>query len=223
MLLKDKHIRTFFAAVLLLASSAALMAAPAEKEGHLIITEVSVDYGTSSMVIIGYDLDFGDGPLAVILGDTDITADCALDDPEADPQTITCVDLVLPVAADLLLVVSNGNGAPQIDEYDLTFGAVGPPGPQGPPGIIGFYKVRVQETVTADEAMFGGVREGNCDAGDFPISVGWFANAGNMIDGMSLSEMAGGAASVFVRNLNEGSAFGVGINCADFSPAHEEP
>jgi hypothetical protein len=137
MLLKDKHIRTFFAAVLLLASSAALMAAPAEKEGHLIITEVSVDYGTSSMVIIGYDLDFGDGPLAVILGDTDITADCAMDLPLTEPQSITCVGLALPVAAELLLVVSNGNGAPQIDEYDLTFGAVGPTGADGADGADG--------------------------------------------------------------------------------------
>jgi hypothetical protein len=134
MLFKNKHIGTFFATVLLLANSAALMAAPAEKEGHLIITEVSVDYETSSMVIIGYDLDFGDGPLAVILGDTDISADCALDLPLTEPQTISCDSLVLPVAADLLLVVSNGDGAPQIDEYDLTFGAVGPAGVDGNEG-----------------------------------------------------------------------------------------
>jgi hypothetical protein len=137
MLIKDKHLGTFFAAVLLLASSAALMAAPAEKEGHLIITEVSVDEGDSSMVIIGYDLDFGDGPLAVILGDTDITADCAMDLPLTEPQSITCVGLALPVAAELLLVVSNGNGAPQIDEYDLTFGAVGPTGADGADGADG--------------------------------------------------------------------------------------
>ncbi len=89
--------------------------------------------------------------------------------------------------------------------------------------LLGFYKVRVQITVTADEAEFGAAREGNCDAGDFPISVGWFANQGNRIEGMSLSENAGGAASVFVRNLSEGSAYGIGINCADFSPAHVEP
>ena len=213
----------FIAGGFALAGTTALAVKEVEKEGHLTISEVSVDYGTSSMLIIGLNLDFGPDPLEVILGDTDISSDCALDLPLTDPQSISCNDLDLPVATDLLLLVSNGIGASQTDEYDLTFGAVGPPGPQGPPGIIGFYKVRVQATITADEAEFGGVREGNCDAGDFPISVGWFANAGNMIDGMSLSEMAGGAASVFVRNLNEGSAFGVGINCADFSPAHEEP
>lgn len=100
-------------------------------------------------------------------------------------------------------------------------GDTGDEGPEGPPGgIIGFYKVRVQETVTADEAINGAVREATCDAGDFPISIGWFGNPGNSIDGMSLSEMAGGSASVFVRNLAEGSAYGVGVNCADFSPVH---
>ena len=129
---------TMFIALCFILPATAVLAGPsAEKEGHLIITEVSVDYGTSSMVIIGYDLDFGDGPLAVILGDTDISADCALDLPLADPQTITCVNLALPVAAELLLVVSNGNGASQIDEYDLTFGAVGPQGEIGPQGDTG--------------------------------------------------------------------------------------
>jgi hypothetical protein len=130
-------IKMFIALCFILPATAVLAGPSAEKEGHLIITEVSVDYGTSSMVIIGYDLDFGDGPLAVILGDTDISADCALDLPLADPQTITCVDLALPVAAELLLVVSNGNGASQIDEYDLTFGAVGPQGEIGPQGDTG--------------------------------------------------------------------------------------
>jgi hypothetical protein len=100
-------------------------------------------------------------------------------------------------------------------------GPVGPEGPVGPPGgIIGFYKVREQITVTAAEAINGAVREATCDAGDFPISVGWFANPGNAIDGMSVDEFAGGGAGVFVRNLSEGSAYGVGVNCADFNPEH---
>ena len=102
-------------------------------------------------------------------------------------------------------------------------GPPGPEGPEGPPGgIIGFYKVREQLTVTADEAMDGAVREASCDAGDFPISVGWFASSGNTIEGMSVSsDTAGGSAGVFVTNLREGSSYGVGVNCADFSPAHQ--
>jgi hypothetical protein len=129
--------RILLSFVFVLFASTALAAKPSPAEGNLTIIEVSVDYGTSSMVIIGYDLDFGDGPLAVILGDTDITADCALDLPLADPQTITCVGLALPVATDLLLIVSNGNGQKQTDEYDLTFGAVGPQGEKGETGADG--------------------------------------------------------------------------------------
>jgi len=71
--------------------------------------------------------------------------------------------------------------------------------------------------------MNGALSEATCDASDFPISVGWFASAGSVIDSMSLDEFAGGSAGVFVSNLQEGSAFGVGVNCADFSPVHEEP
>ena len=126
------QIVAFLAIGLLMASTTAL-AEEVEGEGHLTIFEVSVDYDDSSMLIIGIDLDFGPKPLKVILGDTDITGYCTLD----DPQTISCAGLTLPVAADLLLIVSNGNGAPSNDEYDLTFGAVGPQGDQGEQGKIG--------------------------------------------------------------------------------------
>jgi hypothetical protein len=132
-----KLIIVVIASCFMLSISATITATEVEKEGHLTITEVEVDYPTSSMVIVGFDLDFGPAPLEVILGDTDITGICALDLPLTSPQTITCTGLALPVAADMLLSVSNGNGAPHGDEYDLTFGAVGPQGPQGKQGDQG--------------------------------------------------------------------------------------
>jgi hypothetical protein len=128
-----KQMVAFLATSLLMASTAALAQDEIEKEGHVTINEVSIDYGDSSMLINGIDLDFGPQPLKVTLGDIDISANCTLD----DPQTISCDDLDLPVAADLLLLVSNGNGAPHNDEYDLTFGAVGPQGVQGKIGPQG--------------------------------------------------------------------------------------
>lgn len=84
-----KQIVAYFAVGLLMASTTALADQPSPAEGNLTIIEVSVDYETSSMVIIGYDLDFGDDPLEVLLGDTDISDDCALDLPLVDPQTIS--------------------------------------------------------------------------------------------------------------------------------------
>jgi hypothetical protein len=158
-----------------MASTAALAKDKIEKEGHLTIYEVSVDYGDSSMLIIGIDLDFGPQPLKVILGDTDISDDCALDDPEADPQTISCEGLDLPVATDLLLLVSNGNGAPHNDEYDLTFGAVGPTGsdgadgatgPQGPSSGAASQVVAGQGSTALSTAV--------CPAGTFAIGGGFF-------------------------------------------------
>ena len=158
-----KQIVMFLAAGLLVTSASASSDKAIEEEGYLTISEVSVDYESSTMLIIGSDLNFGPDPLQVILGDTDISSHCVLDDPLADPQIIFCDSLALPVAADLLLIVSNGQDATQTDEYDLTIGAVGPqgihgdkgergergdpgprgeqgmPGPLGPPGNNAFF------------------------------------------------------------------------------------
>jgi hypothetical protein len=160
MLIIVKQIVMFLAAGLLVVSAAAFAGIVIEEEGDLTISEVSVDYETSTILIMGSDLNFGPDPLQVILGDTDISSHCVLDYPLADPQTIFCDSLALPVAADLLLIVSNGQRSTQTDEYDLTFGAVGPrgfqgekgdkgdpgppgergkPGPQGPPGNNAFF------------------------------------------------------------------------------------
>ena len=132
-----KQIVMFLTAGLLVASAAAFADKVVEEEGYLTISEVSVDYESSTMLIMGSDLSFGPDPLQVILGDTDISSHCVLDDPQADLQIIFCDGLVLPVAADLLLIVSNGQDANHTDEYDLTFGAVGPQGIQGEKGERG--------------------------------------------------------------------------------------
>ena len=132
-----KQIVTFLAAGPLMISAAAFADKAVEEEGYLTISEVSVDYESSTMMIIGSDLNFGPDPLQVILGGTDISSHCVLDNPLADPQIIFCESLALPVAIDLLLIVSRGQGATQTDEYDLTFGAIGPQGLQGEKGDPG--------------------------------------------------------------------------------------
>lgn len=129
-----KHIAMFLAAGSLVAGAAAFADSVTEEEESLTIFEVSVDYESSTMLIIGGGMNAGPDPLKVMVGDTDISGHCVLDDPMADPQVVFCESLVLPDAADLLLIVSNGQDAARADEYDLTFGAVGP---QGPPGIPG--------------------------------------------------------------------------------------
>jgi hypothetical protein len=152
-----KQVVMFLAAGPLMISAAAFADEVVEEKGYLTISEVSVDYESSTMVIIGSDLNFGPDPLQVTLGGTDISRHCVLDDPMADPQIIICDRLALPVVADLLLIVSRGQDATQIDEYDLTFGAIGPQGiqgekgdpgprgeqgmkgPQGPPGNNAFF------------------------------------------------------------------------------------
>ena len=132
-----KQIVMFLTAGSLVVSAAAFANEAVEEEGYLTISEVSVDFKSSTMLIIGSDLNFGPDSLQVILGGTDISSHCVLDNPLADPQIIFCESLALPVATDLLLIVSRGQGATQTDEYDLTFGAIGPQGLQGEKGDPG--------------------------------------------------------------------------------------
>lgn len=153
----------FMAAGLLVAGAAASADRAVELNGSLTISEVSVDYESSAMLIVGSGMDSGPDPIQVTLGGTDISSHCVLDDSTVQPQAILCDSLVLPVAVDLLLIVSNGKDATRIDEYDLTFGAVGPQGlpgkkgekgdrgdpgprgdrgeagPQGAPGYVAFF------------------------------------------------------------------------------------
>ena len=89
--------------------------------------------------------------------------------------------------------------------------------------LLGFYKVRDQQTASEDDAINGAQSEATCDPSDFPISVGFFGPQSVRLIGMFLNENAGGNAGVSLENLVEGSAFGVGVNCADFDPVHVDP
>ncbi len=131
---------TFVLLLVLVIASQAWSAKPQPPGHHLNITEVLVSDAAKTITITGTDLDFGPGPLSVILGDVDtgpgdITTECT-GGPAPTATMIVC-DLSaggLPPAGDYLLTVSQGTGQSQGDEYDLTIGAVGPVGPQGPPG-----------------------------------------------------------------------------------------
>ena len=104
---------------------------PTPPGNHLNIIEVSVDFNTNTLTIIGEDLGFG-APLVVTLGGIDIGF-----------MTATNVEIVSTITSstfppgDYLLTVSTGNGQSQNDEYDLTIGAVGPKGDQGDQGPQG--------------------------------------------------------------------------------------
>lgn len=132
-----RKIAMFLAAGSLVAGAAAFADRAIEEEGSLIISAVSVDYESSTISIVGSGMNSGSEPLQVILGDTPISGQCMLDDPWANPQVLFCDGLVLPVATDLLLTVSNGQDSARIDEYDLTFGAIGPRGNPGQKGEKG--------------------------------------------------------------------------------------
>jgi hypothetical protein len=102
---------------------------------HLNVTQVFVDdqNNPTNIMIIGTDLDFGDGPLTVTLGEY---GDLVVTGTPSD----TLIEAVLPIGigeGDYLVTVSNGTGQSQSDEYDLTIGAVGPQGETGPQGVQG--------------------------------------------------------------------------------------
>jgi hypothetical protein len=120
---------------LLVATQAFAAKAP---EPPLRITEVALNFLAETMTIKGQS--FANGPLTVTLGNLgNITTQCATNF-LAIPQLITC-DFSstggLPIDGDYLLRIFTGSDANQIDEYDLTIGAVGPQGPQGATGATG--------------------------------------------------------------------------------------
>ena len=97
----------------------ALAKQPTPPGGHLNIIEVSVDFNTNTLTIIGEDLGFG-APLVVTLGGIDIgflTAD--------NVEIVSTINSSTFPPGDYLLTVSTGNGQSQNDEYDLTIGAGG--------------------------------------------------------------------------------------------------
>jgi hypothetical protein len=118
-------------------------ATPAATTTKLQIDGVQVDTTAKTIIILGQQFTAG-GAVSVTLGEFgDITASCHT--PVAPTATvITCtLTTTFPHAGDYRLTVSTGTAASQIDTYDLTIGAVGPPGPTGatgpagPAGVIG--------------------------------------------------------------------------------------
>ncbi len=111
---------------------------PLPPGNHLSISSVLVEFVPDHIITIkGERFDFG-SPLVVTFDDsgpltirsanaTEIVVEC--------PPDQNFVPLCLE--GDYLLVVSNGIGQSQNDEYDLTIGAVGPRGPMGETGPIG--------------------------------------------------------------------------------------
>lgn len=91
--------------------------------GHMQINEVFwVEGSPDTLVISGFDFDFGDGELVVTLGAEGVLA--------INSATATEIEVVIPAlpAGDYLLSVFRQGGQSQGDEYDLTIGAVGPDG-----------------------------------------------------------------------------------------------
>lgn len=120
-------------------------AAPKFKEepgGHLVISEVFVDFGTEDILITVENFDITNSDdLVVTLGDLgdlgDINVPCDL---IPDPAFIIKCDfnaVGLPEDGDYLLTVATSGGQSEVASYDLTIGAVGPEGPQGPAGPTG--------------------------------------------------------------------------------------
>ncbi len=138
--------------------------------GGLVITGVDVDFINDTLCITGEDFDFGPGPLIVSLDSIgDITGYCTL----ADSQTIDCdfsSNAGLPADGDYLLIVANGAGQSQSDEFDLgierTFFNVAP-------GDL-VYTVRATKGTESGGSAVANNKfvDVTCNAGDILISGG---------------------------------------------------
>ena len=123
----------------------------------------------SELEIFGESLDYGDGPLEVTLG-TFPPLVCSTQTPEY----IKC-DLPaggVGVAGDYELVVSNGVGQTEADEYDLTIAE-----PPVPEGTIAFYAATAcppgwDEYTAAQGLAIVGLPSGGSVAGGFGTPMG---------------------------------------------------
>jgi hypothetical protein len=141
--------------------------AGAQPGGHLTITNVGVNFNDHTIEIIGEQLDFGPGPLVVSLGGEDITAGCTLN----SPTDIDC-DLSdlggIPANGDYLLVVSNGHGQSQNDEYDLSIQRVFFPNA----GLV-YTNTASKGNANVGEAVANNkFVDATCDSGDILLSCG---------------------------------------------------
>jgi hypothetical protein len=93
---------------------------------ELIITEVSIDFDSGTIVIRGDNFDNGGTPTVLLGNDTESLT--LMSDYTADEIT---AELPAIPDGDYRLTVYTGNGTINYDSYDLTIGAVGPQGPKG--------------------------------------------------------------------------------------------
>ena len=115
MTLKQKTTVTAIALLAVFAATSALALPPGGGQGpggHVKIQAILTD--GDQIEILGQDLDFGPGPLEVTIGGFPV------DVATADATSITGTLPDVLAVGDYLLVVSNGNGQSQNDEYDLT-------------------------------------------------------------------------------------------------------
>ena len=150
---------------------------------HLIIEEVVIDLfsgANGQLIIKGKFFDFRNNA-QVTLGEL------------ATPLNVVSVSFAQiiadlppgPVTGDHLLTVSTGEGTSRYDEYDLTFGMVGPQGPpgatgaQGPPGEQGepgatdasglvFYETE-SVSMVIPMGSFQGFERVSCEPGDVAL------------------------------------------------------
>jgi len=98
----------------------------------LLITEAFVGFDPDVVFIYGRNFDEGGEP-TVFLGDY---PDPLLVTTASESELIAELPIGL-VAGDYLLTVQTGNGTRRFDAFNLTVGAVGPPGETGPQGDLG--------------------------------------------------------------------------------------
>jgi len=215
-------LRLAAAGLLVIGAPAGLAAAP--PGGHVVITEVVVDSGASTLEITGADFDFGQD-LTVTLGEIgDVTSFCTAD--FTPPQTILCdfSGTGLPPAGDYLLTVSTGPGQSKNAEYDLTLGAAGPAGPPGPAGVLGFYTVSAVAVAAGGGVVETITAEALCGAGDAVVGGGFthaLEEGGHSMpqDVTSAPNGAGtGWVGLIQRIMPAGSSLTVWARCADLTP-----
>jgi len=142
---------------------------PGQPGNHLVIERVDIDLDAGAngqLTITGQHFDFGN-TLAVVLGSPPMDLTPAV----STTPTEIVVDLpVGPLVGDQLLTVSTGNGQSQNDEYDLTFGQVGPKGDKGDTGDTG---VTGATGMTGDTGMTGatGMTGDPGPPGGLPVGV----------------------------------------------------
>jgi hypothetical protein len=136
---------------------------------HLTVEAVEIDFDPmvstfGQLTITGQHFEFGN-PLAVSLGPSAQSPSDLIMVSTSDTVLLYDLPKAFP-NGDYLLRVSTGNGQSQNDEYDLTIGAVGPPGVTE----LVFYESE-RGDVTIPEGSASGSVSISCDSGDTALGL----------------------------------------------------